>query len=119
MSKLMVAAPGKPEGTAGLSHRMRPAMRVISWTKRGFAPTCHSREQPSWDDWNRWCDARIAAALAEHDRITIEATGKALGRIRKQLRDEIETAAHCRHAGVGEDAAVYVISSDGPKAAPR
>jgi hypothetical protein len=44
--------------------------------------------QASWDDWNKWCDARIAAALAEHDRVTMEATGQALGMVRKQLRDE-------------------------------
>ena len=25
-----------------------------------------------WSDWDRWCDARIAAALAERDRIHIE-----------------------------------------------
>jgi hypothetical protein len=29
-------------------------------------------------DWNEWADARIAAALAEHDRIHTEATGQAL-----------------------------------------
>ena len=46
-------------------------------------------QQPSWDDWNRWCDARIAAALAEQDRIHIKATGQALAQFRKQLRDEI------------------------------
>ena len=45
-------------------------------------------EHPDWSDWDRWCDARIAAVLAEHDRVTIEATGMALGKIRKQLRDE-------------------------------
>ena len=45
-------------------------------------------QQPSWDDWNRWCDARIAAAMAERDRIHIEATGQALATIRRQLRDE-------------------------------
>lgn len=29
-------------------------------------------------DWEQWADARIACALAEHDRITIEATGAAM-----------------------------------------
>ena len=41
-----------------------------------------------WSDWDRWCDARIAAALAERDRIHIETTGIALAKIRKQLRAE-------------------------------
>ena len=36
-------------------------------------------------DWEAWADARIAAALAEHDRIRIEATGIALAKICKQL----------------------------------
>ena len=35
-------------------------------------------------DWEAWADARIAAALAEHDRIRIEATGIALAKIRKR-----------------------------------
>jgi hypothetical protein len=34
---------------------------------------------------------RIAAALAERERVHIETTGQALAKIRKQLRDEIVT----------------------------
>jgi hypothetical protein len=43
-------------------------------------------------DWERWADARIAAALAEHDRVTIEGTGQALAEIRSQLREEMQAA---------------------------
>ena len=48
--------------------------------------------QPSWDDWNRWCDRRIAAALAEQEAVMLETTGQALGEIRAQLREEIAAA---------------------------
>jgi hypothetical protein len=40
-------------------------------------------------DWEAWADAIVARALVEHDRISQEATGRALGIVRKQLRDEL------------------------------
>jgi hypothetical protein len=44
-------------------------------------------------DWEAWAVAIVARALAEHDKISQEATGRALGMIRKQLRDEFAKLA--------------------------
>jgi hypothetical protein len=44
--------------------------------------------QSSWDD-NRWCDDRIAAALAEHDRLWTDVVGAALAHERHKHRREL------------------------------
>ena len=51
--------------------------------------------QPSWDDWDRWCDARIAAALAaDREKLldhVYETVGEVLGKLVKELKTELET----------------------------
>jgi hypothetical protein len=42
--------------------------------------------------WQRYIDSRVRVILAEHDKIRIEATGTALGMLRKQLREEFTAA---------------------------
>jgi hypothetical protein len=46
-------------------------------------------QQPSWDDWNRWCDERIAAALAEHHRLWTDVVGAVIAHERQTHRTEL------------------------------
>jgi hypothetical protein len=39
-------------------------------------------------DWERWADARIAAAQAEHDRALVKTLGQVVSELRFQLRKE-------------------------------
>jgi hypothetical protein len=68
---------------------------------RRSEPVHQPEPDPSWDDWNNWCDDRIRSIVQQHQNTIVEAAGEVIGMERKRTRDVVQKAmddvtAECR-----------------------
>jgi hypothetical protein len=94
----------------------REALEIEAKCDRERVQTAAELNAERTAQWEAWADARIAAALAEHDRILVKTLGGVVAEERKRQRDELAKLAariealETKQRGVDDGAVVELPS---------